>query len=344
MSTSAGIHARFACRLRWRAISVSVVVMAFLCSPIASRADSVSAQRSQDEIWLVSERHIGYLESGQTPPLETRYYDSAVGWREGDLADLLAPSSLRQIVLVYVHGNRISSGEAASAGRCVYQLISSQIDDSVSIRYVIWSWPSSRIPGQLKDFRVKARRTELGGYCLGWFLAQLPPEQRISLLGYSFGARIVTGALHLRGGGELCGRVLPSPEPEALGARVVLVAAAVHRSWLGPGGYHEQALANTDHLLNIFNSQDAILKRYRFLYKCSRPEAFGYTGIPVGGLGAASRRIEQCDARHVAGHSHALFRYLGNSCLRKRIQPVLCWEPFHGELSSHASALSDSAG
>ncbi|MGM0488647.1 MAG: hypothetical protein ACQESR_18060 [Planctomycetota bacterium] len=333
MSTSAGTQACFAWRLGLPGICVAAVAMAFLPAPIVSRAHAAGAQRPQDEIWLVSERHIGDLESEQAPPLETWHYDSAGGWRDRDLTDLLAPSSPRQIVLVYVHGNRISSGEAACAGRCVYRLITSRMDDSVSIRYVIWSWPSSRIPGQLRDVRVKARRTELGGYCLGWFLAQLPPEQRISLLGYSFGARIATGALHLRGGGELCGRVLPSREPHAREVRVVLLAAAVHRTWLRPGGYHDRALANTDYLLNVFNSEDPVLKRYRFLYKGSRPRAFGYTGIFVRGLGAAGERVEQCDARWVVGHSHALFRYLGSSCLGKRIQPVLSWEPLHDKVS-----------
>ena len=85
----------------------------------------------------------------------------------------------------------------------MYRLLTAGVDDATPIRFVIWSWPSAQVRGQLRDVRTKANRTELAGYCLAWVLTHLPETQQVSLLGYSFGARIATGAMHLVGGGEL---------------------------------------------------------------------------------------------------------------------------------------------
>lgn len=317
-----------ACSVRERVFRMALagVMLAFLSIAHPLSAFGVSSCRSRDEIWLVSQRHTGCLESEESPALRTWRYEPGTGWSDRELADIFEPASGEQIFLIYVHGNRVSPGEAACQGRHVHRVIASQVDNPASVRYIIWSWPSSRISGQLRDFRVKARRTELAGYCLGWFLAHVPARQRISLLGYSYGARIATGALHVRGGGGLAGRTLPAGESCGHDARVVLLAAALHRNWLRPRCYHHQALKNTDHLLNLYNSCDAILKRYQLLYKCSRPEALGYTGMSLAGLGAERERIKQCDVRRVVGKSHALARYLQSYCLRDKMQRVLFWQ------------------
>jgi hypothetical protein len=228
-------------------------------------------------------------------------------------------------MVVYVHGNRVDSHEAAGEGRYVYRLLTSQIDDPISVRFVIWSWPSAQVQGQLRDVRVKAERTDLGGYCLGWFLSQLPEQQRVSLLGYSFGARIATGAMHLVGGGELAGRALTRHASAGPRAHVVLLAAALHNNWLHPGCYHGQALAHIDYLLNLYDCCDPVLKRYPLLYKGSRTQALGFTGMHTGGLGPIASSIEQRDVCDVVERSHAAIHYFANRGLRRRMQDVLFW-------------------
>ena len=73
------------------------------------------------------------------------------------------------------------------------------------LRFVIWSWPSDKIKGPLNDIRTKAWRTDTDGYYLGWFLQRMHPQSDIGLIGFSYGARIVSGALHVLAGGELDG-------------------------------------------------------------------------------------------------------------------------------------------
>jgi hypothetical protein len=241
--------------------------------------------RPQDEIWLVSTRHIGSVRSESVPDLHTQRYDPDAGWQSAKLEDATRPAAADQIVVIYVHGNRLSGSAAAVEGRHFYHRLTNGLVDPVSIRYVIWSWPSDQRRGALRDVRTKAWRTELSGYCLGWFLAQFPDRQRVSVLGYSFGARIATGAVHLMAGGRLAGRVLPPLAHSQVTPRVVMVAAAVHNTWLQPTGYHALAPNRLDYLLNLYNSCDPVLKRYRALEKRVRPVAAGFAGLAAGGCG-----------------------------------------------------------
>jgi hypothetical protein len=310
-------------------LSISTVAEAGLLEPSNGHGPPCvpSEVRPQDEIWLVSARRLGCLRTGDVPPLEVERFDPADGWSNADMAELLQPVTLDQIFMLYVHGNRVEARQAAREGRYVYSLIAPEPDDPVSIRYVIWSWPSAQLRGPLRDVRVKAQRTEIGGYCLGWFLSQLPAEQRVSILSYSFGARIATGGLHLLGGGQLSGRSLPSVDPAGHQTRLVMLAAALHTNWLRPGCYHELTLSHTDFLLNLYNSCDPVLKRYRFLYKHSRPEALGFTGMYTGDLGALGERIEQTNAARTVGKTHAAIGYFQNPRFRTRMKQVLSWTP-----------------
>ena len=191
--------------------------------------------------------------------------------------------------------------------------------------------PALRCGVQLRDVRTKANRTDLAGYCLAWVLTRLPETQHVSLLGYSFGARIATGAMHLVGGGELAGRTLP-PHPTLSGnTRVVMMAGALHNSWLRPGGYHELAVTHLDYLLNLYNCCDPVLKRYHRLYKHSHATAIGYAGMYTRDLEELAQRIEQQDVCDVVQSSHSVNNYFVNRCLLERIRDVLFWRPVRGE-------------
>ncbi len=325
-ATGKAIIARESYRRQLRNLGAFVAAVMISLAPLAwAHGDDSSAVRPQDEIWLVSSRHVGCLQSGDVPELETKRYTAETGWVEADVSDLFQPASPDQIVVMYVHGNRVESNQAAYEGRCVYSLITSGIDISVPIRFIAWSWPSAQVRGQLRDVRVKAQRTELGGYCLGWFLAQLPEQQRVSILSYSFGVRIATGALHLVGGGQLGGRVLPPLDRPGPQARMVALAAALHRNWLRPGGYHEMAFSHLDFLLNLFNCCDPVLKRYPFLYKGSHAQALGYTGMYTGDLGEIGERIEQRNVSNTVQKSHTAIHYFENCQLKARMQQILFW-------------------
>lgn len=313
-----------------RCLFVQILLLVATCTSLAAGAQSdqqrTAGRRSNDEIWLVSSRQIGHIRSRSTPRLITRRYRDKSGWTSCETAELFAAQQPDQLLVIYVHGNRVERQQAAAEGRYVYHLLTHHAEFPGSIRFVIWSWPSAQIRGPLRDVRVKAERTKVAGYCLGWFLAQLPDRQKVSLLSYSFGARIASGGLHLLGGGHLAGRTLAIDSAPEVEVHLVTLAGALNRHWLRPSSCHGLAWEHLDYLLNLFNTCDPVLKRYPLLEKQRHADAIGYAGLYTADLGALRERIEQWNVANSVERSHAAMGYFANPFLRQRIRKVLFWQ------------------
>ena len=188
------------------------------------------------------------------------------------------------------------------------------------LRYVIWSWPSSQIRGRLKDYEVKAARTKPCGWQLAWTIDQLPTSSPLALVGYSYGARLTTGALHLLGGGrmgqlELAERAHAERPP----LRVALVAAAVDAHWLRPEGYHGKAVSQCESLLLVNNQLDPAMRFYPLSPVGRRSAALGYVGVPGrSSLGELAGRIHSMDMTKSVGRHHDLSDYLSASSILGR--------------------------
>jgi hypothetical protein len=178
------------------------------------------------------------------------------------------------------------------------------------MRFVIWSWPSDQIHGPLRDVRRKADRADDESNFFGWFLSQLTPTADVSLIGYSYGARIITGGLHLAAGGSLQGMRLPSqPDAGRVRTSVALLAAALDHDWLCPGHLHGAALDHVDQLVVLYNSCDPALRCYDRVDRCTRADALGYVGLCCACGGATLQRVEQLNVAPYIGRTHAEDRY-----------------------------------
>ena len=154
----------------WRSAILLCLVVS-VPSPLPVGWAGNCGERLQDELWLVSARQCCSVSPGVAPELSTQRYDRDSGWQPADIRELFQPTTPDQIVVIYIHGNRVPSEMAAPEGQLVYRLLTAGVDDATPIRFVIWSWPSARVHGQLRDVRTKADRTELTGYCLAWLLS-----------------------------------------------------------------------------------------------------------------------------------------------------------------------------
>jgi hypothetical protein len=158
---------------------------------------------------------------------------------------------------------------------------------------------------------------------LAWLVNQTDPHIPVDFIGYSFGARIVTGALHVLGGGELMGHVLPEPLEKRLAPMdCVLVAPAVNNDWLAIGHAHGQALTVVDKMLSLNNFCDMALKRYAVIDPCSKPVALGYTGA-VGPLGDNGEKLYQLNMCCAVGKQHYWANYFYNWSIVARIRPFV---------------------
>lgn len=302
-----------------RAFLICSAVVVYGLSSLASPASAGQSPkcctfpRAQDEVWLVSTRNTGCGSwDQQVNRLQYWRYDRQKSWVRAELVDLLSTDDPEVITTIFIHGNRIPYCEAFTKGWSAYRSLAQGADDK-PIRFIIWSWPSEPYRGVLEDARIKAARTNPGGYHLAWFLDQLDPKVPVGLWAHSYGARIITGALHLLGGGNLCGyRLSERANPDRQPMQVVLMAAALDNHWLSPGHFHGRAMSQVSGLLLVNNGCDALLKRYHRLYgrRCCQ-QALGYTGMGQWGLSAADwRKVRQIDACCYVGRKHLFALYL----------------------------------
>jgi hypothetical protein len=281
-----------------------------------------------DDIWLVSTRHLGCpsVDKGAKFDLHVEHYGGKeAGWIEKSLDDLFSSSDPMQPTMVYVHGNRVDWCDAIRRGSHARNSILG-CSHVPSVRFVIWSWPSNQIHGQIHDVRFKASRTNGEARYLAWFLSQLDSKRPLRLLGYSFGARVITGALHLFAGGDLSGQALATSPRSDMPQRfcVALLAPALHNYWLQPGACHELAMSQMDRLLIQYNSCDPVLQRYRLIEKHARPAALGYTGMYLDD--ASETLVTQRDVCCYVGDSHAESRYFHSTTVTDEIRELFFQE------------------
>jgi hypothetical protein len=232
-------------------------------------------------------------------------------WQRSDLESFLAfdPSVP---TIVFIHGNQIGPGDAKSEGISVYRKLILQDCDAPRIRFVIFSWPSSKVGGLLRDVREKAARTEPAGYHLAWLLDQMPAETPISLVGFSFGARIITGGLHILAGGSLGGSLVLDEHlhPHRPPMNAVLIAAASHSYWLAPGQHHGLAMTEVNRMLLINNCDDRAMRYYDLLVPGrGGPQALGLCG-PTRISPEYAKKIFKRDVSRYVGSQHDLMNYV----------------------------------
>jgi hypothetical protein len=256
-------------------------------------------------------------------------YDPEKRWVISSLTGLKSADEPQLTTTIFVHGNRITSNEAFTKGLETYRALV-QCADEQPIRFIIWSWPSEPIDGLVDDARIKASRTTPAAYYLAWFGDRLNAKGPVGFWAHSFGARIVTGSLHLLGGGRLgdC-RPLVLAHATRPQMQVVLVAAALDNNWLLKGRAHSQAISQVDRLLLVNNSCDAALKRYHWIYdRRACQQALGYTGLSGGRVeGDARGKIVQIDACCQIGREHTLVGYLCAPGLMTRMRDQLLLAP-----------------
>lgn len=221
----------------------NAVVQASAIEIIGPNSPENRPDAASDQIYVISTRGIG------TRCAPFRW--SPLSW-EALAAELSRPAP----TVIYVHGNRVDCGYCKSHGLAMYRSIAAKRQDDEPLRFIIWSWPSSQIRGQIRDYQVKAARTKQVGWQLAWAIDQVPAETPLAIVGYSFGARVTTGALHLLGGGRLGSLELDRRHATRPPIRAALVAAALDASWIRPGGYHGRALEQVDRLLLVNNHLD----------------------------------------------------------------------------------------
>lgn len=216
---------------------------------------------------------------------------------------------------IFVHGNQISADMALERGTRAYRNIRACSQKNGPIRFIIWSWPSKRETCRIVDARLKRKRTDAESFYFGSFLAATACNGPTSIIGYSFGARVVSGGLHLANGGCLDGFYLPQHRAPCTPYRIAFLAAAVENDGFLADGRYSRAMRCTERLLLQNNSRDKAL-RYFWIIDRNRPTALGHSGLECSPHGCD---VKQFDWEAAIGTDHSVWQYLDREPILNRI-------------------------
>lgn len=306
---------------RFVAIGFLWIVLAGMARDAAAQAPCAACEpRRQDEVWLVSTRHLGCPLHHARPAYEVQRYDWDTGWHATPMDSFLAACETPCVTVFYVTGYDMNWDWTVRRGCEAYQALASGA--TTPIRFVIWSWPSEHDRLTLGDVREKGHRTDWESVYLSQVLVRMPEKSPTTLIGYSYGGRIVTGALHLADGGTL-GEFGLNAASRGHRFRVVLMAPALHNHWLLANQYHSRAANQAAHMLVLYNTLDPVLVHYRLVDPYCKPMALGYVGVSPAPEHPA---FEQCDvARHV-GLRHHEHGYLHSPAVMHTLRQAALWQ------------------
>ncbi len=283
--------------------------------------------RPGDEFWWVSSRHLPLNSCGDFDLCIYRFLDGQVSQKT--MVDLknAHQSNPDLINFVYAHENRADLNKAEMRFWQTYNILINQAADAPSVRFIFFSWPADEVRGQIRDVKAKATICDHHAFYFAHFLYQIQDFNRVSLGGYSYGARLIINALTLCGGGCVNGRSVPQDQRfQKPSLRAVFVASALPNSGLGCAAYQ-----HLDHVTFLNNSQDGVLKFFGLL-SVNRTQALGRTGVcSTAGFPDRGGKIRQLDVACIAGKSHKIEDYFKSESLRQIIRDTIFWRDVAAE-------------
>lgn len=274
---------------------------------------------TSDDLWMLSTRYLPERvcrASIDSVDFHVSKLDRCGNRQTEQFDTFLSTLSPDRTVVIHVHGNRLTETEANQRGRFVYRYIRPYIQD-LPIDLVVFSWPAEQRGLLIRDGREKAEITETQSLYLASLLRELTDRKiPVVLLAYSFGCRVVSGGLHCLAGGSLSGSRL-STEP-IVGANIAvgMIAPAVPADWLGSGCYHGLASKNISRMTVLYNSRDAVLKRYWLIEPGRQSPALGYAGPTriAPGFDGSPIPVVKCDCASFLGLAHNELEYYTDGC------------------------------
>ena len=276
-----------------------------------------------EQVWIVSTRRAPLCGAEHAAGAVLDYWqlDENQQWERTDREAFLSADNAAVPTSFFIHGNRSNYLWAVREGDDVLVCLRDQADGR-PFRFVIWSWPADRIPGRHRqDVRIKAWRSDVQSYYLARCINQIDPRVPVATIGYSFGARIITGAAEILAGGVVAGyRLGESSERRAQPLRAVLIAAALDCDWLLPGRRNGRALGQVDRMLVTRNCCDPVLRWYPLMYHVRGPRALGRVGPACAQwLGENREKLELLDVTCSVGKNHGWVHYIHAPALRRRL-------------------------
>ncbi|GHT25939.1 hypothetical protein FACS18942_02250 [Planctomycetales bacterium] len=271
------------------------------------------------DLWIVSIRHTDLPDAESPLEIDFTQLDfkqwqenkgqnstAASEWKDSAAEEFAATHKPEKPLIVIVHGNWMTYSEIFPYASRFKQLAGSYSENYSGnygknyddCRLVLLSWNSDRTNLPIrKDTLLKGRRADKQARILAACLLHLPENSKVSLVGFSFGAKLICQTLQqLATVEETTGGKVGKPK---LRLRAVLLAAAMEQSSLLPDRRYGNALDIAESMLIHINSADETLCWYPLLSGIGGPKALGKEGAFTGGI--STENLEKITTKNVAG-------------------------------------------
>jgi hypothetical protein len=320
-----------------RGFQVTALLLAWAATGLGATARADSPGTTQVPIepaapvdyWIVSTRDcpqsIGELCTPECFEYFHRYADGSCV--QAGMAEFLAAVNPAAPVCFLVHGNLVSFDEAVDQGWQAVEALWAHRPPGMPVTFVSFTWPSDEVVPLVisADVQIKAARSDTTAFYLALLMNHLPASQKVSLLGYSHGARAVAGALELLEGGEVCGRRLACGSSPRRPIRASLIAAAMDHHWMRPGQRNGQAICQLEALQVFYNCSDWALAYYPLRCPFSR-HALGLVGLTPQdweALGSEAAKVQEVDAAPLVETMHHWSYYIQSPGMASLLAPYV---------------------
>lgn len=288
-------------------LKTALFKIAFL-GVVLLRIDPCAAAPESNDAWLIDTRGATlHSEEGKIEHLTVNKLERDPSnrnrWVPATQDDFLSTHDPDIPLIVVIHGNWMKYHEAKAHGIRFHQAS----ENRGAHRLLVWSWPSERVLRNIRqDALLKARRADVQAEFLATFLRKLRPGSKVSLVGFSFGSKLACETLQLLADTA----EYPHNEEEGkmghgLQLRTVLLAAAMDRQSLAPGGQYGRALSSTEKMLVHVNPEDNTLRWYPLLKGCGGPKSMGREGFSIRGFSPEYiEKIRSHNVRKLIGRKH----------------------------------------
>ena len=254
--------------------------------------------------------------------------NDCVGIKYSDMVDSWPED---EPLVIFIHGNLGTMEVAQRHGDLLHEILPRE--EVPPFQLAVWAWRADReIRRTMPDAQIKAARTDEEAYRLAVFLRELPPNREVIFIGYSFGARLASGALHLLEGGTLEGRTLDLGVEESSDTAIdekrwtlYLLAPAMDADWFRPGGLYGETLNDVKKVFVAYNRRDRALKMFSRAELPGRKRMMGVLRTPCTlGDGYQPRWI---DLTGEVGFRHGFARSSESPSFRRSLHELLAPAP-----------------
>ena len=253
------------------------------------------------------------------------YQQEKTHWNDSTLDEFWETFDPEVPLIVFVHGNYTTPTEAIASANMLENKFFPGNGEFAAAKYrlLIWSWPAEMVYQlHLRDAKLKGYYSIKQGEYLARFLALVPEDSRVSLVGYSFGARTTCEAVQRLSFNKQSPK---EPHIPPLQIRNLLLSPAIDQYSLAPRFRYGNVLDVSQQSIVLFNPRDFALRFYPALVGPCGPHSLGREGIP--GLPAEWKdKITGINISAIAETQHTFVVFFRDPNLNRRLGRYLLFE------------------